>query len=100
MLSTNLDEIIKQIVYSLTEVIRTQISRSISNLFSKIQILKYFSGALPRSETEDKKLQELFERMDIDLALLSETHLKNGNRFCISNYTTYRKDRCHMGEEV
>jgi hypothetical protein len=47
------------------------------------------SGIWRRPYELSKQLQDLY----IDVSVLSETHLKRNERFCIPNYHFYRTDR-------
>jgi len=55
-----------------------------------LKVIAFNANGISRQRHEfSKQLQD----QKIDVALLSETHLKPHERFCIPNYTFYRTDR-------
>jgi exonuclease III len=61
---------------------------------SSLRILAWNANGV---RCKKQELQELIALMNLDIILISETHLKEGNRFRVPNYFVYRCDRKDTG---
>lgn len=63
------------------------------NKIENFKLLNWNANGVKRQENE---LRYFLKVHDIDVACISETHLKQGERFSIPNYLSYRSDRISL----